>query len=262
MKKFLIILQILTLLGCSNFKAPLDDFKVTINENGDTISIETRNSSGKLDGALILFDSLGQRNNKSIIRNGMKVDSIISYYTNGMVSSIDYIIEPCDINNCCCDGLVHVYDSLGNISSIYERKNGETFGFIQKYFDGKLKIKGEILNGIKHGAQYVFHDNGSLKLKRTYKNGIIDGVEYTYLEDGTIEFITNFKDGIKNGYCIEIYENYIIEGYYYNDLEEGNWTQHHYTNDTIFVRKYKKGKVIKEYNTVANTSYSPLGVGW
>ena len=60
------------------------------------------------------------------------------------------------------------------------------------------------------------------------------------------------KNGLLDGYCIENYEDYIIEGYYKNGKEIGFWYQRSFLSDTVIVREYEKGRMLIQKEIIAN----------
>jgi antitoxin component YwqK of YwqJK toxin-antitoxin module len=252
MRTYLILLvTVCLIISCNSDRSLLnEDFKVSFSENGDTTSIEIFNRHGEFIG-LILFDSLGFRSNMAVIRDGVKVDSITYFTRQGTIESILYLNDTCEINHCCCDGVQVDFDSSGQIVRKFERINDIPYGYVYWYLNGQLLIKSFEVDGVKQGNHYVYHTNGSLKIKRTYKNGILNGPEYSYNQDGSIKYVTTFRNDLQNGYCVEFYDNYIIEGYYRNDLEEGIWTQHNLDSDTLITRVYKKGIILSQKESMA-----------
>lgn len=247
-----IFVTVCIIISCNSDKRLLNEgWKVSFSKNGDTTSIEILDKNGEL-AELILFDSLGFRSNRAVIRDGVKVDSIVYFDKQGFIESILYLKDTCEINHCCCDGVQVDLDSLGQIERKFERINEIPYGYVYWFLNGNLLIKSFEINGVKQGNHYVYYNDGLLKIKRTYKNGLLDGPEYTYNRDGSIEFVTTFRNDLKDGYCIEFYDNYIIEGYYKNDLEEGTWIQHNLNNDTIITRVYRKGNILSQKESIAN----------
>lgn len=240
------------LISCNRDKRiSNENCKVSFSKYGDTTSIEIFDANGRL-AELVLFDSLGYRSNKSVIRNRVKVDSIVYFNQQGLIESILYLNGTCEINHCCCDGVQVDFDSLGQIQRKFERVNGIPYGYVYWFKDRHLLIKSFEIDGVKQGNHYVYHNDGLLKIKRTYKDGILNGPEYSYYKDGTIKFLTTFRNDMKDGYCIEFYDEYIIEGYYKNDVEVGLWTQHNLTSDTIITRVYRKGNILSQKESIAN----------
>ena len=156
--------------------------------------------------------------------------------------------------------------------SIYDFLNGEKTNY---YSDGTIKEKYTLKNGNKDGVYQIYHPNGQLKEIHNFINGVENGItkefdgkgakilEYNSV-DGKFEgkallFENNqitkelwFKNGEKNGLLKEysyskngmlISE---INGYYLNDLKEGNFINYVYNNGVkqkYTYQNYKAGEL-------------------
>lgn len=93
--------------------------------------------------------------------------------------------------------------------------------FLDKYSNGIVKMKGEIVkgkkdgiwtayfpsgvkqseskytNGVLDGKSAIFYENGNLRMAGYYDDGKRDGVWRLYKEDGSFDKQINYKDGKK-----------------------------------------------------------------
>lgn len=94
-------------------------------------------------------------------------------------------------------------DSIASFapSTAIEKGPIENGMFEEKYPSGILKIKGEYINGRRHGTWLSFYPDGKIWSEGVYKNGIRDGIAKTFHPNGN--------------------KNY--EGYYTNGNESGVW---------------------------------------
>jgi antitoxin component YwqK of YwqJK toxin-antitoxin module len=79
--------------------------------------------------------------------------------------------------------------SFLSIGQMIEGKNGlyyttdkELFtGEYKTYFDnGKIKIKMNVVNGVKDGIVKYYYNNGNVKEIRSYENGLMNGIWKTF----------------------------------------------------------------------------------
>jgi hypothetical protein len=74
----ILLVTVCIIISCISDKRLFnEDFKVSFSENGDTTSIEVFDKNREFTG-LILFDSLGFRSNKAVIRD--RVNHCITPY--------------------------------------------------------------------------------------------------------------------------------------------------------------------------------------
>lgn len=70
-----------------------------------------------------------------------------------------------------------------------------------KYPNGTLQVKGEVLQGKRHGIWTTWRPNGMKWSENTYNLGVLEGKTVSYYENGQVHYI----------------------GYYKNDEKEGKW---------------------------------------
>ena len=148
---------------------------ILFQEDGDTLEIQIYYENNEL---LISFDSIGYRSEIMIIKNNYKVDSILKF-RNGILKYIEYLTDSCQIDECCCDGLIYKFDSLGNIDQIFERKNNKLNGNVKQYDNnGILRSNFYMVNGKMHGIEYLYYDDGKIKFIRSYKKWVVRRILY------------------------------------------------------------------------------------
>jgi len=76
------------------------------------------------------------------------------------------------------------------------------------YANGQMRMKGEILQGEKHGLWISWRENGLKWSESTYNLGILDGKTASFHENGLVNYIGYYAHGEKTG----IWEFYDKEG--------------------------------------------------
>jgi antitoxin component YwqK of YwqJK toxin-antitoxin module len=77
--------------------------------------------------------------------------------------------------------------------------------YMKEYYDnGKLKMKYETSNGLKHGKMIEYYPSGNILSLSNWENDTINGYSIGYYESGNIEFISYWFDG-------KLYGDYTIE---------------------------------------------------
>jgi len=95
--------------------------------------------------------------------------------------------------------------------------------FIEKFPNGGIKIKGEMLNGNRDGVWVAYFQSGIKQSESTYLNGVLNGKYAVFYENGNIR----------------------MAGYYDNGERDGVWRL--YKKDGAFDRQinYKDGEELK-----------------
>ena len=84
------------------------------------------------------------------------------------------------------EGKVKVYDENGQVSGIYNYRNGLLHGPSEEYHaNGIVSLSNNYLDGKKHGKEEWFSDNGSPTYEANFKEDVMDGVEIIWSEEGT-----------------------------------------------------------------------------
>jgi antitoxin component YwqK of YwqJK toxin-antitoxin module len=67
------------------------------------------------------------------------------------------------------------------------------------YENGQMRMKGEILQGEKHGLWISWRENGLKWSESTYNLGVLDGKTASFHENGLINYIGYYAQGEKTG---------------------------------------------------------------
>lgn len=102
--------------------------------------------------------------NRQIIHLSENKDSVVSYYKEGKLKSIE-------IKNANKKNGQSIYFFLnGNISGVFYFKEDVKQGSFKTYHEnGKLRTKGQSLNGEAHGVCFLYNSQGELIEKNDYK---------------------------------------------------------------------------------------------
>ncbi len=165
------------------------------------------------------------------VDNNKFTDLKLNYYENGVLKQVDSIINPCDLDFCCCDGKVLKYYSNGKLDQTFENKNGVANGDVTLYSNdssGKISSVYNYKDGKRNGIFKTYYETGKLYKTGTYKNDtLIDHVYYFeengdtmkvyYTWKGSEDFPT--KKWLRNG---QIFYATYLEGTYSKALYR--WT--------------------------------------
>ncbi len=135
----------------------------------------------KSNYTIIEYYNNGQISFKGTVEKNKFVDAKLNYYPNGSIKEIDSIINPCELNFCCCDGKVLKYYSNGKLDQTYENRNGMANGLVHLYENdssGKLGIIYTYKDDKKNGVYKNFYNSGELYRLGTYRNDTL--VDYIY----------------------------------------------------------------------------------
>jgi antitoxin component YwqK of YwqJK toxin-antitoxin module len=132
--------------------------------------------------SIIEYYDNGQISFKGTVENSKFVGIKLNYYPYGNLKEVDSIINPCDLNFCCCDAKVSKYYSNGKLDQTYENRNGMTNGLVYLYENdssGKLGIIYTYKDDKKHGTYKNFYNSGELYRLGTYRNDtLVDFIYY------------------------------------------------------------------------------------
>lgn len=68
-----------------------------------------------------------------------------------------------------------------------------------KYPNGQLQMKGEMLQGKRHGVWFSYYENGLKWSEDTYNLGARDGKCVSFYESGQVRYIGYYTNNIKSG---------------------------------------------------------------
>jgi antitoxin component YwqK of YwqJK toxin-antitoxin module len=175
-----------------------------------------KNDQNKYD--IIEYYQGGQVSFKGTVDKNKFVGVKRSFYENGNLKQVDSLTAPCDLNFCCCDGVVFKYYSNGKSDQTYENRNGVANGLVKLYGNdssGKPTAIYTYLNDRKNGAFTRFYQSGERACSGTYRN------------DTLVDHIYYFE---KNGDTLKI--NYTWQGN--EDFPSKKWLR----NGEIFYATY------------------------
>lgn len=85
-------------------------------------------------------------------------------------------------------------------STSYNPADGLAEGInITKYPGGQTKMKGEVLQGKRHGLWTTWRQNGMKWSESTYNLGVLEGKTVSYHENGQVNYIGYYKNDKKDG---------------------------------------------------------------
>jgi antitoxin component YwqK of YwqJK toxin-antitoxin module len=79
-------------------------------------------------------------------------------------------------------------------------ENGNRYGPWEDYDSGRLFLKSEYKNGLKHGTTERYYRNGQLDVKYTYKNGRLHGFSESYYDNSELHHKGEFKNAKRVGF--------------------------------------------------------------
>ncbi|MFZ5552531.1 MAG: toxin-antitoxin system YwqK family antitoxin [Bacteroidota bacterium] len=68
-----------------------------------------------------------------------------------------------------------------------------------KYPDGQLKMKGEMVQGKRHGEWVSYYENGMKWSEDTYNLGARDGKCVSFYKNGQVRYIGYYTNNVKSG---------------------------------------------------------------
>lgn len=218
--KFLSLIFLIVITGCnSEYKTVEKKFP-----NGTTaIEYVYPNKENKNNYNIIEYYDNGKVAFKGFVENDKFVRIKLNYYDNGNLESVDSIMQPCNLNDCCCDGKVFKYYANGKLKKTFELKNGVGNGLVTFYFEdssGKKNITYTYKDDLKNGPFISYYPSGAIFSKGEYRNDIAIGKHYIFKENGDtlkIYHTYNGKDDfplkkwLKNGEIF--YATYIDSSY-------------------------------------------------
>jgi len=125
-----------------------------------------------------------------------------TYYPNGKLHQLYYLD-----NDSLKQGLATVYYQNGDIqlekNYVDDKPNGS---YIDYYNGGKVKIKGETINGVLVGEVFIYKDNGNLSYKEILDTKGQITKTYYYNEIGKVYLITSNKILIEKEHSIKSFK--------------------------------------------------------
>ena len=194
MKTLHILITILLFVSCKT------EYKDVIEKYNDGKPKDVhiyKSNDNKKNYQIIRYFQNGKIQFIGIVKNGKFIGQKINYNSNGKLKQIDSLINPCELDFCCCDGRVTKFDTNGKILVDYENKNGVENGLVRTYDkNGKLKDSYYMNNGKKNGIGHLYFDNGTLQSNVEYENDLVKGEEILFDKKGDTTAIFYYKDHI------------------------------------------------------------------
>lgn len=75
------------------------------------------------------------------------------------------------------------------------------------YETGELKMKGQTLNGQKHGLWTAYFENGGVQSRNEFQNGVLHGSSVVFHKNGMTYYSGSYTNGEKSGTWRFFYEN-------------------------------------------------------
>lgn len=111
------------------------------------------------------------------------------------------------------------------------------------FFDGKIKQKGKYLKGERPTGKWVwFYDNGNILREEYYLKGKEDGMMHEYMPDGKIITEGEYVDGLKDGPWFYEMGDHIEEGNYLDGEKNGEWIYHYTSGEINFKGSFRDGE--------------------
>jgi antitoxin component YwqK of YwqJK toxin-antitoxin module len=149
------------------------------------------------DYTIIDYFENGQIKFKGTVKNKKFVGEKFNYYDNGILKEVDSIINPCDLDFCCCDGKVFKYYRNGKLDQTFENRNGVANGLVSIYdtdSSGTLWHTSFYSDNHRNGEYKEFYKSGKLYKLGTYRNDTLVGNMYYFKENGdTSKYFFHFK---------------------------------------------------------------------
>ena len=189
-----IVLTIVLFFGC---KTEVRE-TIEIFPNGKVeVEYVYSNKKNKDNYTIIEYFESGQIKFKGTVENGKFVGAKLNYYDNGNLREVDSIINPCELDFCCCDGTVFKYFRNGKLDQTFEMRNGVANGLVTIYDRDSLGI---VINTIeykddrKNGKEIVYFKLGSVYSISEFRNDTAVNYIYYFKENGdTSKYFFHFK---------------------------------------------------------------------
>lgn len=220
MKQTFIILTIILFFGCKT------ETRETIESypNGKVMTEYVySDKANKKDYSIIEYFENGKTKFKGTVKDGKFIIVKLNYYDNGNYREVDSIMNPCDLDFCCCDGKVFKYYRNGKLDQTYENRNGVANGLLTIYDRdslGKVIRTTEYKDHKKNGRETIYSESGNIYSISEFNNDTAINYIYYFKENGdTLKYFFHFKGNqdlpakkwLKNGQIF--YATYIDSSY-------------------------------------------------
>ncbi len=252
MKKILIILTIISMMGACGKKDPILEERM---DNGIVKIYDAANQeyfTGYVENTKVNKNGIKYVAEKGNVKNGIKDGEYTTYWDNGKISRKE------TFQNGILNGVSSKYNVYGDLLEEATYVNGEIEGpIIEVDFYNQKKIVGTVKNNIYVGDYQEYFLNGKLHKTLTYnEKGKAEGVYTMYTPNGDVWERAEYKDGLLHGFREEYHNKgpgnmeLDIMGYYYKGKPDGNINRGYYyqKNPIISLDDYKKS--IANYFTI------------
>ena len=129
----------------------------------------------------------GQVSFEATVDNKKFIGVKFNYFENGNLKEVDSIINPCNLDFCCCDGKISKYYSNGKLEQTFENRNGVANGQVVLYGSdslGKIWSIRTYKDDKQNGVTKTFYQSGKLYKIETFDNDTLIEHVYYFKETG------------------------------------------------------------------------------
>ncbi|MCX6265845.1 MAG: hypothetical protein NTW16_00605 [Bacteroidetes bacterium] len=235
--------------------------QIAANDNKLPDTVNRTDSKGDKIGYWI--EKQGDVTYKGEYINNKKVKNWIGYYSNNIISKIEYYTDGIK------DGILIQFDRKGKISMVEHFKNGlangqtiiynqytetplseteytlgKKNGYYRQYYDnGKIQEESWYKDDLKNGPSVWNNKSGKRIAEYNYKTGDFDGLQKTFYENDSLQSTNNYFNNNLSGESKEYFRNgqVKISGKYVNGQKEGAWTEYDELGKVEKITKFKGG---------------------
>jgi len=142
------------------------------------------------------------------------------------------------------NGTVVTYFQSGGVKESYSFLNGLRNGpFFEQLASGVIAIKGEFLDGKKHGKWSFNYPDGALEKRQEFVADSLEGEYLVLYPNGIVQTEGKYKLGKKQGPWIWRMQDGNLEmtGSFDKDLQDGDWTYYFSSGELSYNAHYAKG---------------------
>ncbi len=196
----------------------------------------------KYDGAFTTYYSTGQIQEEGLYKKGVQVGESKTYYSNG---ALKYTLSLDESGKQSGDRVNYDLDgkkyqkfefSKGNLKKIvYIKKDGteeviaeskgKKMDYIRSFPNGKVNVKGQLLNDLYDGRWEYFDQYDNLWKVENYAKGDLVDTLIVYHSNGKVKSAYQIKNGDYNGLYLgySIFGNLVVEGIYKDGEKDKEW---------------------------------------
>lgn len=223
MKKLLASIFVFTLLINCKQNTEFKMVRETYSNGKTKVEFVYQNKEDKKSYIHKEYHENGKLSFIATVESGMFVGLKQTFNEDGKLMQVDSLTKPCELEFCCCDGLVKKYKANGKMEQSFENKNGVANGLVTFYNDSTEKpdIIYTYLNNKRNGAYISFYPSGKVFSKGTFKNDTLVGYQYFFKENGdTLKYNYSFNGKMDFPYKKWLDNGQVLTGYYSSEYEE------------------------------------------